>query len=210
MGYFVNGVMSASSWSLVLNDRLCRCLSILFSPFAAHIVAVHRYLVRSLDTSSNYAFSHQEPRLPRLCDIRRCFNISAASSFELSNTVIVATSGQIGEAADYSPFHPSGTNNEQFSGGHAEQFELAFKNIEKSLLAAQPNLSSQELWEGVFNMTSFHVGAVPQQDQLEIAAVARRYLRLNKPAWAAICVAALFPPKCPVEVQVQAAYKKAD
>ncbi|ETS87905.1 hypothetical protein PFICI_01733 [Pestalotiopsis fici W106-1] len=149
--------------------------------------------------------NHDYPGYATLGDV---FNISAASSFEVSNTCIVATSGQIGEAADYSPFEPSGANNEQFSGGHAEQFELALKNIEKSLSAAQPSLSPQELWEGVFNITSFHVGVVPQQDQLEIAAVARRYLRMNKPAWAAICVAALFPPKCLVEVQVQAAYKK--
>ena len=150
--------------------------------------------------------NHDYPGYETLGDV---FNISAAASFETSDVAIVATSGQIGESADYSPFQPSGANNEQFSGGHAAQFELALKNIEKSLSAAQPKLSSRELWEGVFNITSFHVGVVPQEDQLEIAGVARRYLGSNKPAWAAIGVAALFPPKCLVEVQVQAAYRKA-
>jgi enamine deaminase RidA (YjgF/YER057c/UK114 family) len=150
--------------------------------------------------------NHDYPGYEALGDV---FNISAATSFKLYRDVtIVATSGQIGEAADYSPFQPNGANNEQFNGGHAAQFELALKNIEKSLAAAQPHLSSRELWGGVFNMTSFHTGTVPQEDQLEIAAVARRYLGANKPAWAAIGVAALFPPKCLVEVQVQAAYNK--
>lgn len=148
--------------------------------------------------------NHDYPGYATLGDV---FNISAAASFQTKNATIVATSGQIGESADYSPFEPSGANNEQFGGGHAAQFEVAFKNIEKSLAAAQPKLSGEELWEGVFNITSFHVGTVPQKDQLEIAEVARRYLRKNKPAWAAIGVAALFPPKCLVEVQVQAAYR---
>ena len=134
------------------------------------------------------------------------FNISAAASFSTRNTTIVATSGQIGESNDYSPFDPSGANGEQFAGGHAAQFETALMNIEKSLAAAQPNMKPRELWEGVFNITSFHVGTVPQKDQLEIAEVARRYLGKNKPAWAAIGVLSLFPPKCLVEVQVQAAY----
>lgn len=135
------------------------------------------------------------------------FNISAAASFQSKNARIVATSGQIGEAGDYSPFMPSGVDGEQFSGGHAAQFDVAMHNIQKSLAAASPDLSPTELWEGIFNITSFHVGAIPQEEQLEIAAVARRYLGKNKPAWAAICVAALFPPKCLVEIQVQAAYE---
>lgn len=151
--------------------------------------------------------NHDYPGYEALGDV---FNISAATSFKLSQDVtIVATSGQIGEAASYSPFQPGGANNEQFKGGHAAQFEVALKNIERSLAAAQPHLSSRELWEGVFNITSFHTGTVPQEDQLEIAAVARRYFGANKPAWAAIGVASLFPPKCLVEVQVQAAYNKA-
>lgn len=135
------------------------------------------------------------------------FNISAAASFEAKDARIVATSGQIGEAADYSPFKPDGEDGQQFSGGHAEQFDVAMHNIEKSLAAANPDLSSEQLWGGVFNITSFHVGQLSQDDQLGIAAVARQYLGKNKPAWAAICVLALFPPKCLVEIQVQAAYK---
>jgi hypothetical protein len=47
---------------------------------------------------------------------------------------------------------------------------------------------------------------ISQEEQLEIAAVARKYLGKNKRAWAAIFVAALFPPKCLMEIQVQAAY----
>lgn len=149
--------------------------------------------------------NHDYPGYAVLGDV---FNISAASSFSAAGATIVATSGQIGESADYSPFNPAGANGEQFDGGHAQQFEVALKNIEKSLAAAQPKLSSRELWEGIFNITSFHVGTVEQEDQLAIAEVARRYLGKNKPAWAAIGVASLFPPKCLVEVQVQAAYRR--
>lgn len=134
------------------------------------------------------------------------FNISAAASFQGKDARIVATSGQIGESGDYSPFAPSGADGQQFAGGHAQQFDVAMYNIEKSLAAASPDLSPTELWEGIFNITSFHVGTIPQEEQLEIAVVARKYLGKNKPAWAAICVAALFPPKCLVEIQVQAAY----
>lgn len=134
------------------------------------------------------------------------FNISAAASFQGKNARIVATSGQIGEASDYSPFAPNGADGEQFDGGHAKQFDVAMYNIQKSLAAASPSLSPEQLWAGVFNITSFHVGTIPQEEQLEIAAVARKYLGVNKPAWAAICVAALFPPKALVEIQVQAAY----
>lgn len=120
----------------------------------------------------------------------------------------MATSGQVGESDEYSPFSPSGVDGEQFEGGHAQQIEIAFKNIEKSLAAAQPKLSSTELWEGIFNITSFHVGPLMQEDQLAIAEVGRRYLGRNKPAWSAIGVAFLLPPKALVEVQVQAAYAR--
>ena len=149
--------------------------------------------------------NHDYPGYATLGDV---FNISAAASFTVGSTTIVATAGQIGESDDYSPFKPSGVNGEQFSGGHAQQFEVALMNIEKALAAAQPHLKPRQLWEGIFNITSFHVGTVPQKDQLEIAEVARRYLGKNKPGWAAIGVASLFPPKCLVEVQVQAAYRK--
>lgn len=149
--------------------------------------------------------NHDYPGYSTLGDV---FNISAAASFHLtSKTRIVATSGQIGEASDYSPFHPSGADGSSFSGTHPQQFEVAMHNIQKSLAAASPHLTPTELWEGVFNITSFHVGVISQEEQLEIAAVARKYLERNKPAWAAICVAALFPPKCLVEIQVQAAYE---
>lgn len=147
--------------------------------------------------------NHDYPGYAALGDV---FNISASASFTLEDKTIVATSGQIGESSDYSPFRPSGANGEQFDGGHAQQFEIALTNIGKSLAAARPDLSARQLWEGIFNITSFHVGTVPQEDQLGIAEVARRYLGKNKPAWAAIGVASLFPPKCLVEVQVQAAY----
>jgi enamine deaminase RidA (YjgF/YER057c/UK114 family) len=147
--------------------------------------------------------NHNYPGYEVLGDV---FNISAAASFEVQKARVVATSGQIGEASDYSPFTPNGVDGKQFEGGHARQFDVAMHNIQKSLAAASPNLNPQQLWEGVFNITSFHVGAIPQNEQLEIAAVARKYLGANKPAWAAICVAALFPPKCLVEIQVQAAY----
>ena len=79
-------------------------------------------------------------------------------------------------------------------------------NIQKSLAAVSTGLKPTQLWEGVFDTSSFHVGTIPQDEQLEIAPVARRYLGKNRPAWAAICVAALFPQKCLVEIQVQAAY----
>lgn len=68
------------------------------------------------------------------------------------------------------------------------------------------DLQQTQLGEGVWNITSFHAGIIPQGEQLEIAAVTRRYLGKNTRAWVAIRVAAQFPPKCLEEIQVQAAY----
>jgi len=59
-------------------------------------------------------------------------------------------------------------------------------------------------------MPSFHVGALSKEEQLQIAEIARRYFGNNKPAWAAICVNALFSPEALVEIQVQAAYRDDD
>lgn len=123
------------------------------------------------------------------------FNISAAVSIP-SNARIVATSGQIAD------------NHDPLWGTHAEQFEKSMINIQRSLAAASPLITdTRQLWEGVFYVTSFHVGTLTREEQLQIAAVARKYFGKNKPAWAAICVSALFPPEALVEVQVQAAYR---
>lgn len=130
------------------------------------------------------------------------FSISAATSIP-ANSRIVCTSGQIADA----PLDPSFA----YAPTHTEQFEIAMANIEKSLQAASPTLSRQELWGGVFNMTSFHVGVVSLEEQQRIAAVAKKYfgeIGGNKPAWAAIGVMSLFPEKALVEIQVQAAYKE--
>jgi enamine deaminase RidA (YjgF/YER057c/UK114 family) len=51
------------------------------------------------------------------------------------------------------------------------------------------------------------VGVLSREEQLQIAEIARECFGKNKPAWAAICVNALFPPEALVEVQVQAAYR---
>ncbi|KAF2496529.1 hypothetical protein BU16DRAFT_559852 [Lophium mytilinum] len=124
------------------------------------------------------------------------FNISAAASFP-PGCRIVATSGQI--ADNHSP---------QW-GTHAEQFEKSLTNIQRSLAAASPHIKDpEELWAGVFNMTSFHVGKLTKEQQQQLASLARRFFGKNKPAWAAICVLALFPDEALVEVQVQAAYKE--
>jgi len=136
----------------------------------------------------------QYPEHERLGDL---FNISAATSIP-ATARIVATSGQIAAEAE-----------SEFTGGHVEQFESSLQNIEKSLAAASPHVTDvRELWEGVYNVTSFHVGVLTKEEQLGIAAVARKYFGNNKPGWAAICVLALFPPGCLVEIQVQAAYAK--
>lgn len=122
------------------------------------------------------------------------FNISAAVSIPASAR-IVACSGQIAD------------NHDPLWGNHAEQFEKSMANIQKSLAAASPHITNPEqLWEGVFYVTSFHVGVLSREEQLQIAEIARKYFGKNKPAWAAICVMALFPPEALVEVQVQAAY----
>lgn len=149
--------------------------------------------------------NHNYPGLETLSDV---FNLSAVASITLGNTTIVACSGQVGESNEYSPYNPSGVNGEQFSGGHTQQFEIALTNVEKALAAARPDLGPRQLWEDIFNITSFHVGELPQREQLEMAEVARRCLGKNKPAWSAIGVSFFIPPKCLVEVQVQAAYAK--
>ncbi|KAJ5463997.1 hypothetical protein N7475_007132 [Penicillium sp. IBT 31633x] len=132
------------------------------------------------------------PGYEQLGDI---FNISAAVSIP-SDARIVATSGQIAD------------NHDPMWGSHAEQFEKSMINIERSLAAASPHIADPRLlWEGIFYITSFHVGTLSKEEQLQIAEIARRYLGKNKPAWAAICVNALFPPEALVEIQVQAAYR---
>ncbi|KAL2820119.1 hypothetical protein BJX63DRAFT_445018 [Aspergillus granulosus] len=128
-------------------------------------------------------------------ELGNIFNISAAVSIP-SNSRIVATSGQIAD------------NHHPMWGTHAEQFEKSMVNIQRSLAAASPHITdARQLWEGVFYVTSFHVGTLTREEQLQIAAIARRYFGKNKPAWAAICVNALFPPEALVEIQVQAAYQ---
>ncbi|KAJ5623186.1 hypothetical protein N7490_011791 [Penicillium lividum] len=123
------------------------------------------------------------------------FNISAAVSIPASAR-IVATSGQIAD------------NHDPMWGTHAEQFEKSMINIERSLAAASPHITEpRKLWEGIFYVTSFHVGVLSREEQLQIAEIARKYFGNNKPAWAAICVNALFPPEALVEIQVQAAYQ---
>lgn len=139
--------------------------------------------------------NHDYPGYEQLGNI---FNIS--SSVSISGPVrTVFTSGQIAD-------DPIGGT--PYAKTHGEQFSVAMANIEKSLQAASPNLSSEQLWAGVVNMTSFHVGVLTKDDQLEIAAVARKCFGANKPAWAAICVLALFPPEALVEIQVQAVYEE--
>ncbi|PWY63979.1 hypothetical protein BO83DRAFT_431370 [Aspergillus eucalypticola CBS 122712] len=128
-------------------------------------------------------------------ELGKIFNISAAVSIP-SDARIVATSGQIAD------------NHDPLWGTHAEQFEKAMINIQRSLAAASPHITdTRQLWEGVFYVTSFHVGVLSREEQLQIAAIATRYFGNNKPAWAAICVNALFPPEALVEIQVQAAYR---
>jgi enamine deaminase RidA (YjgF/YER057c/UK114 family) len=139
--------------------------------------------------------NHNYPGYEALGDV---FNISAAVSIPATSR-IVATSGQIGNETPDSvtPYSPS----------HEVQFEIAMQNIEKSLAAASPHISDvRELWEGVYNVTSYHVGVMSSDEQQQIGAIARKYFGKNKPAWAAINVLALFPPGCLVEIQVQAAY----
>ncbi|KAJ5629884.1 hypothetical protein N7528_003541 [Penicillium herquei] len=123
------------------------------------------------------------------------FNISAAVSIP-ADARIVATSGQIAD------------NHDPLWGTHAEQFEKSMINIERSLAAASPHITDpRQLWEGVFYVTSYHVGVLTREEQLQIAELARKYFGKNKPGWAAICVNALFPPEALVEIQVQAAYR---
>ena len=138
--------------------------------------------------------NHDFPGFEQLGNI---FNISAATSIP-ADARIVATSGQIAD------------NTEPMWGTHAdaEQFEKSMINIQRALAAASPHITDpRQLWEGIFNVTSFHVGVLTRAEQLQIAEIARKYFGKNKPAWAAICVNALFPPESLVEIQVQAAYR---
>lgn len=128
------------------------------------------------------------------------FNISSSVSVSGPRR-LVFTSGQIAD-------DPVG--GAPYAGTHGAQFDVSMRNIERALAAASPGLSSAQLWAGVVNMTSFHVGVLTRDDQLQVAAVAGRYLGQNKPAWAAICVLALFPPESLVEIQVQAAYDEVE
>jgi enamine deaminase RidA (YjgF/YER057c/UK114 family) len=82
------------------------------------------------------------------------------------------------------------------------------RNVEKALAEASPYVADRRsLWTGVYNITSYHVGKLSKDEQLQIAGVAKEFLGSHRLAWTAICVAALFAPNALVEIQVQAAYK---
>ena len=92
--------------------------------------------------------------------------------------------------------------------GHAAQFDLAMQNVEKALAAASPHLSREELWDGVYTVTSYHVGPLQQEDRTECFEITKKWFSIGKqnPCWTAIGVLELFVPGLLVEVQVQAAY----
>ena len=136
-------------------------------------------------TSHNY---------PEFEEVAREYGVSSATSFQTKNTRIVSTSGCIGDDK---------------GGSHAHQFDLALANIEKSLAAASPHLVPAELWAGVYNITSFHVGgAAAGAEQKEMAAALRKYTGGHQPSWTAVGAASLLVPGALVEMHVQAAYEE--
>jgi enamine deaminase RidA (YjgF/YER057c/UK114 family) len=132
---------------------------------------------------------------PGYVEVANAFNMSAAVSFP-ANLRFVATSGQVAD------------DHEVPWGSHVEQIEKAMRNVEKALAEASPYLADRRLlWSGVYNITSYHVGKLSEDEQLQVAGVVKEFLGSHRPAWTAVCVTALFAPNALVELQVQAAYK---
>ncbi len=85
--------------------------------------------------------------------------------------------------------------------------KLTRQNADKALCAACPELSSADIWQCVFSMTFYVVGALSKEVGMVLDAVAKSYLGEHRPAGTAVQVQALAYPECLIELQVQAAVK---
>ncbi|KAK4936648.1 hypothetical protein LTR10_022500 [Elasticomyces elasticus] len=135
-----------------------------------------------------------------------CFNYpgyeATADAYGISAAVrtppgssIVAISGQ------------TGSNLGEKFGTLEEQIIGAFKNADKALCAAVPELNSKEIWQCVFTMTFYLVGQLSSEVGMLLDSVAKSYLGNHRPAGTAVQVQALAYPECFIELQVQAAVK---
>lgn len=81
---------------------------------------------------------------------------------------------------------------------------MRLKNVEKSILACDPDLTPDQIWAGVYQITTYHVGGVGEQVTDLLASVAERHMGKHRPAWAAVGVEALAAGK--FEMSVSAAF----
>ncbi|EXJ80643.1 hypothetical protein A1O3_06927 [Capronia epimyces CBS 606.96] len=113
-------------------------------------------------------------------EIAEKFGLSAAVSIPLADRRLIATSGHVG-------MHEDG----HIAKSLREQMRLAFKNVEKSIHAVDPSLTSTDVWNSVYQITTYHVGGVGEEITGTMNEIAKSFLGSHRPAWAAIGVQSL-------------------
>ena len=81
---------------------------------------------------------------------------------------------------------------------------LTIQKLNKSLCAAVPEMTSEELWKCVVNISSFHVGWSVEQGMFS-SKVAKKYMGDERSARTAVGVERLAYPGCFVEIALMAA-----
>ncbi|KAK5213496.1 hypothetical protein LTR41_001075 [Exophiala xenobiotica] len=113
-------------------------------------------------------------------EVAEKYGLSAAVSVQLSGTRLITTSGHVG-------MDESG----QIAQSLRAQMTLAFKNVEKSILAVEPSLTPAEVWKSVYQVTTYHVGGIQESVTDTMSEVAKEFLGAHRPSWAAIGVVSL-------------------
>ncbi|KIW15704.1 hypothetical protein PV08_05754 [Exophiala spinifera] len=116
---------------------------------------------------------------PAYEEISKQFHISAAVCIP-TGCRLVATSGHVGM-----------DDNGDVKVDLREQIECSFQNVEKAIRACDPQLSTEEIWNSVYQVTTYHAGGVGEEVMLTLQSVARKYMGHHRPAWAAIGVETL-------------------
>lgn len=65
------------------------------------------------------------------------------------------------------------------------------QNVEKAIRACEPNLTSDQIWGAVYQVTSYHVGGVDEKVTDLLALTAQKFMGKHRPAWAAVGVETL-------------------
>jgi len=90
------------------------------------------------------------------------------------------------------------TDDLQFPERLEDEIELAFKNVERVLVAAGAT------WEHVIHVNSYHVGGFPPAVNETMARLFRQYMPNRAPIWTELGVSELGAPGMRIEIRVTA------